>query len=248
MTTLFSWGYYGWGNHTPRLLQAVDAVETSRGFEPPLFVDIRIRRAVRAKGFQGSAFEKLLGPARHRWMKSLGNLFIRTGTGPQIQIASPAAADGLLDLAIDLTGHQQRLLFFCSCQWPRCDGSIFCHRATVGELVLQAARKRDLAVEVVEWPGGQPKEIDLDVSGQVYAAVRKGRKTVPLGHPSNLAEFAGLPWCSKVTLHSNGSSLQRFVGPVIWQKDQWALPVLADDAPDAERLRRALGLESASAD
>jgi hypothetical protein len=40
----------------------VDAVETSRGFEPPIFVDIRIRRTVRAKGFVGSAFAKLLGP------------------------------------------------------------------------------------------------------------------------------------------------------------------------------------------
>ena len=71
---------------------------------------------------------------------------------------------------------------------------------------------------------------------------------VPVGHPPDLAEFAGLPWCSKVTLNSNGSSLQRFVGPAIWQKDQWALPVLADNAPDAERLRHAWGLESASAD
>lgn len=50
-TTIFTWGYYGWGNHTPQLLDAVDAVETSRGFEPPMFVDIRIRRTVRAKGF-----------------------------------------------------------------------------------------------------------------------------------------------------------------------------------------------------
>jgi hypothetical protein len=41
---IFTWGYYDWGNHTPRLVEAVDAVERSRGFEPPLFVDIRIRR------------------------------------------------------------------------------------------------------------------------------------------------------------------------------------------------------------
>ena len=61
-TTIFTWGYYGWGNHTPQLVEAVDAVERSRGFEPPIFVDIRIRRTVRAKGFQGNAFEKLLGP------------------------------------------------------------------------------------------------------------------------------------------------------------------------------------------
>jgi hypothetical protein len=80
--TIFTWGYYGWGNATPQLVEAVDAVETSRGFEPPIFVDIRIRRNVRAKGFVGSAFEKLMGPSRHRWMKSLGNKFIQTRTGP----------------------------------------------------------------------------------------------------------------------------------------------------------------------
>jgi hypothetical protein len=38
-TTIFTWGYYGWGNATPQLVEAVDAVETSRGFEPPIFVD-----------------------------------------------------------------------------------------------------------------------------------------------------------------------------------------------------------------
>lgn len=71
MGLLFSWGYYGWGNHTDRLVEAVDAVEESRGFRPPVFVDIRIRRSVRAVGFNGTRFEKLLGPERHRWMPSL---------------------------------------------------------------------------------------------------------------------------------------------------------------------------------
>jgi hypothetical protein len=50
-------------NATPQLVESVDAVETSRGFEPPIFVDIRIRRNVWAKGFVGNAFEKLLGPS-----------------------------------------------------------------------------------------------------------------------------------------------------------------------------------------
>jgi len=36
-----------------------------------LFVDIRIRRSVRAAGFNGPAFEKLEGKYQHRWMKSL---------------------------------------------------------------------------------------------------------------------------------------------------------------------------------
>src|SRR6202521_3438043 len=136
--TIFTWGYYGWGNATPQLVEAVDAVEMSRGFEPPLFVDIRIRRTVRAKGFQGNAFENLLGPSRHRWMKSLGNRFIQTRTGPNIQIADPSAADELFDLALESAGHKQRLLFFCSCQWPRFDGN-FCHCTTVAGLILKAA-------------------------------------------------------------------------------------------------------------
>jgi hypothetical protein len=32
--TLFSWGYWGWGNATEQLVEAVDAVETSRGYQP----------------------------------------------------------------------------------------------------------------------------------------------------------------------------------------------------------------------
>jgi hypothetical protein len=69
--TLFSWGYYGWGNATSRLVELVDSLEKSRGYKPTLFVDIRIRRAGRAPGFIGTGFEDLLGNARYRWMKSL---------------------------------------------------------------------------------------------------------------------------------------------------------------------------------
>jgi hypothetical protein len=256
-TTIFTWGYYGWGNHTPQLVEAVDAVERSRGFEPPLFVDIRIRRTVRAKGFQENAFEKLLGQDRHRWMQSLGNKFIQTRTGPNIQIAEPAAADELLDLAVEAGRRKQRLLFFCSCRWPRCDGEIACHRTTVAELVLKAARRRGVPVEIVEWPGGEPRQIDLDVTPQVFAAVRKGRMTVPLAERSALAVIAGLPWCSIATLQANGVRLHRVVGPAICQPSGWALPVLYcffdpttglhEYEEEAEKLRKGWGLRPAEA-
>lgn len=82
--TLFTFGYWGWGNATPQLIQGVDAVERSRGFKPPMFVDTRIRRAGRAIGFQGAAFEKLLGANRHRWMPKLGNKGILSRSGPRI--------------------------------------------------------------------------------------------------------------------------------------------------------------------
>lgn len=252
--TLFSWGYYGWGNHTPQLLEAVDAVETSRGFQPPIFVDIRIRRSVRAAGFTGPAFERLLGQDRHRWMKSLGNRFIETRTGPPIQIADPKAADELLDLAIESARHKQRLLFFCSCQWPRCDGKIACHRTTVAGLVLKAAKKRGIQVEVVEWPGGDPRRIDLELSAIDFAAVKKERWTIPLGKKIDLVEVAGLPWCSIAKLHSNNEQLHRIVGPAIANRSGWALPIvdwfldasigLTEYKQEAKTQRQKLGLDA----
>ena len=50
--TLFSFGYWGWGNAVPQLVEAIDAVEKSRGYAPPIFADVRISRAVRAAGFE----------------------------------------------------------------------------------------------------------------------------------------------------------------------------------------------------
>jgi hypothetical protein len=253
--TIFTWGYYGWGSHTPQLVAAVDAVETSRGFEPPFFVDIRIRRNVRAAGFTGNAFEKLLGETRHRWMKSLGNQSIVTRTGPDIQIADPAAADELLDLAINTAQRKQRLLFFCGCQWPRFEGEIACHRTTVAELMLKAARKCREQVEIVEWPGGAPKQIELAVTSLLFAAIRKGRMTVPLGNQVNLVEIAGLPGGSIAVIRSDGEKLYRVVGPAISQKDGWALPVLlyfpdpatglSEYEQEADKLRRGWGLTAA---
>ena len=251
--TLFTWGYYGWGSCTSQLVEAVDAVETSRGFEPPIYVDIRIRRNVRAKGFEGSAFENLLGPNRHRWMKSLGNKFIQTRTGPDIQIAEPSAADELLDLALKSAGHKQRVLFFCSCQWPKCDGEIACHRTTVAELMLKAAQRRNDSVEIVEWPGGEPRQIDLEVTPQVFASVKRGRMTVPLIGNVNLAEVAGLPVGTIATIHSAGNKLHRIVGPASWQTDKWCLPVFPTDADGLAEFEMAaatlsgnLGLKPAS--
>lgn len=254
-TTIFTWGYYGWGNHTAQLIEAVDAVEMGRGFKPPLFVDIRIRRTVRAVGFIGSAFEKQIGSKRYRWLKSLGNKYIESRTGPSIQIADPSAANELLDLALDCANNKQRLLFFCSCQWPRCEGKIVCHRTTVAELVRNAAQKRGVQVEIVEWPGANPSKIDLEVSSKNFTAIHKGRVTIPVGKQTNLAEIGGLPWCSIANLHSNGKMLHRIVGPAIFQKDDWALPVLRFVADantslngyvrEAARMRVDFGLNSA---
>src|SRR5262249_32596273 len=108
-------------------------------------------------------------------------------------------------------------------------------------------------VEVVEWPGGEPAHLDVDVSPVKFRAVAKGRLTIPLGKKVDLGTVAGLALGSIATVHSDGQMLHRVVGPASWQQDQWNLPVLLHFFdPDVERakyekeavkLRRSLGLE-----
>ncbi len=124
--TLFTWGYYGWGNHTLELVEAVDAVEASRGFEPPIFVDVRIPTYRTSKRFPEKRFREASG-AGPSPLAEVARQQVRSDSDwPNIQIADPSAAYELLDLA--LARKKQRLLFFCSCPWPRCDGKIACHR------------------------------------------------------------------------------------------------------------------------
>src|SRR3954465_6195252 len=84
----FTWGYWGWGNAAPELVKAVDALERTRGFKPPLFADIRLSRSVRAPGFRDRAYEDLVGPARYVWMPKLGNQRFRTGGDPRALVAA----------------------------------------------------------------------------------------------------------------------------------------------------------------
>jgi hypothetical protein len=81
-------------------------------------------------------------------------------------------------------------------------------------------------IEIVEWPGGEPRQLSLEVTPEELEAVRKGRTTVPLGERIDLAELAGLPPCSIATFRAGDEQLHRVIGPAIRQKGGWALPVL----------------------
>ena len=93
--TAFTWGYWGWGTHAEDFVRNVDAVERSLGWRPPLFVDIRIRRTVRAPDFRENAFERIVGQGRYRWMETLGNRSVITKER-KMKIAEPSAAHDLL--------------------------------------------------------------------------------------------------------------------------------------------------------
>ncbi len=216
--TVYMFGYEDWGNATKQLVEVVDAVEKRRGFQPPLFVDIRIRRNVRAVGFQGDTFEKRFGASRYRWMQCLGNRRVAQGRGG-IEIQCPAAAEELLQLAIECAKRKRHVIYFCSCGLP--DG---CHREEVARLLLRAARKRDLALEVVEWPGGELTALDLRVPDAEVPKDRTSRLHLP--RKANIADMAGLALGSLVTVHGPTKKRTVAVAPAMYAKKGWYLPVL----------------------
>src|SRR4051794_34834172 len=109
MLTLFTFGYWGWGNTTDQLIQAVDATERGRGFRPPIFFDIRASRSVRAVGFRSDAFERSLPDGRYQWFPRLGNARIASHEAG-IKIADPSAAKALLQEALLRARDKRRII------------------------------------------------------------------------------------------------------------------------------------------
>jgi hypothetical protein len=242
--TLFSFGYWGWGNSTPQLIEAIDALEHSRGFNPPLLVDIRISRSVRAPGFNNRALEILVGADRYLHIPDLGNRAVIENTGEQITIANPSAADTLLDLAISEQAKNRRLLFFCACKYQMEEGTPTCHRYEVGSLLLKAARKRNRQIVVTEWPGTEPQELDVSLPSEVLKKLRSGLKSVPLPKSKPLDHIAAIAWGSLVHCWSDGETLSLRVDRAMWHQG-WYLPVIGgiDEHHEAasEREARAWG-------
>jgi len=67
MLNVFRFGYWGWGRDPSRLVQMVEGFEAEAGFDPPLWVDIRHSRNVRAPGFNGNTFGEMRGQDRYVW-------------------------------------------------------------------------------------------------------------------------------------------------------------------------------------
>lgn len=240
--TLFSWGYWGWGNSPPQLIQAVDAVEAARGCAPPIFVDIRISRSVRAPGFNGRAFEDAVGSSRYRWLPDLDNTAVLEGGDTGVRLKDPAAAESLLEMAEGAARDNRRIVFFCACKVPGKDGEgRFCHRTRVASLLLKAAERRQLAACVLEWPGGDlPSEaIELELDDAEYERVFRGTEAIRLKEPLSLAEWAGLPWGTPLRVCLQGQRDDEYfrvlTGPARFGKFGWELPILEDLDAEASR-------------
>jgi hypothetical protein len=216
--TAFSWGYWGWGNAVPQFLAAAAAAEAARGFKPPVFADVRLRRSVRAPGFDGTAFEKAVGQDRYRWFDGLGNARIATHE-EGVEIAKPGEANHLLDFILEQVAARRRVIFFCACRTNRLPP---CHRHEVTRLLLKAARVRKVDLTVVEWPGGEPdcRDVPLDPTQWKQA----GGATIPLGTQLPKDGLATLPWGSTALIRSGTAARAILTGPALFLKDQWRLP------------------------
>lgn len=240
ITTLFSWGFWGWGNATEQLVKATNIAERMQRFEEPIFVDIRFRRQGRAKGFVGDAFRDLVGRSRYHYIKDLGNQEIATG-GRGVRIKNPAAVSELLELALTAADENRRAVFYCVCEFPRCKGKLACHRLTVTKLLLAHAKKLGHEVCVVEWPGGRPHETQLKIDSKLFSRVtRGGRKSIPFAS-GRLKEFAGLPWASLLEIGCEGlAKADVLVGPARFATSKikpgfWYLPVIESPKPGATK-------------
>jgi hypothetical protein len=241
---VFSWGFWGWGTSTRQLIAAVDTTERERGFSPPVFVDIRLRRAGRAPGFRGNTFERLVGRKRYRWMPTLGNANV--STGKKARIECPSAVHHLLDLALDSSDDGSRVIFFCACESPYY--APWCHRQIVARLLRDAARRRRLAVQVAEWPGGVPKARvrDLRITPDTLRKVAGGLRAVPLNRGRVPPDLAGIPWGTLVMLRAGAAKLPVAVGPVTYRAGSWVLPRFHIDGTKPPQDTRALRRQAAA--
>jgi hypothetical protein len=244
--TLFTWGYWGWGNATREFVQAVDSAERARGFKPPIFFDIRFSRSVRAEGFRGDAFERLLPNGRYQWFRRLGNTHIGTRE-PGAKIMDPFAAKILLEHAFKYARDNRRVIVFCACEFPR-----FCHRHIVANLLLDEAARSGRRIQVVEWPGEAPIRRTLRVKEPTFAAVSRGLVNVPLGKSGIVREIVSLPWGSIVDVESGEDGFPIVTGPAKYQNG-WLLPIWergereSDTAtlrPVSEKFRKRNGLQA----
>jgi hypothetical protein len=98
--------------------------------------------------------------------------------------------------------------FFCSCEIP--DG---CHRHTVATLVIQRAKARKLDVTVIEWPGGAPSTIAIDVPLATLRKIGRGdQTTLPLLTTMTVGAAAALPWGTTAELRAGAERRRVLIG------------------------------------
>jgi hypothetical protein len=113
---IFSFGYWDWGSRVKELRRRfLKYNKNSRG-RGILWVDIRIRRNVRAKGFNGDKPQQLLGKRNYVWLQDFGNEdILNHRAGVKIRNYEEGFRQ-LRELVRRAKTSKNDLILFCSCE------------------------------------------------------------------------------------------------------------------------------------
>jgi hypothetical protein len=162
-------------------------------------------------------------------MPKLGNKRIVSKRGKRIQIADPSAAKDLLELIIDKAKDRRRVVMFCACEEPilKCDDGLpNCHRVEVASLLLKAAKKRGLMLQMSEWPGESPVSLRVKANDSQTRAFATGAHYIPIGSvDARLPAMVTLGWGSNVRFVSPDKTWTVVTGPASVARNKWRLKV-----------------------
>jgi hypothetical protein len=101
-----------------------------------------------------------------------------------------------------------------------------CHRVEVASLLLNAAKKRGLPLEMSEWPGEFPVSIPVKASDSHRRALANDVHYIPIGSvEARLPSMATLGWGSNVRFESPDKSWTVVTGPASVGRHRWRLKV-----------------------
>jgi hypothetical protein len=107
------------------------------------------------------------------------------------------------------------------------------------DFVGSAFRDLNWSVRIVEWPSGTREAFQLDVEEDLLAALRRGRKNVPIGERMDWRELASLPWGTTLRVRPRDELRYIATGSARYSNG-WYLPIIDEVAPsdDAARVKR----------
>jgi len=90
---------------------------------------------------------------------------------------------------------------------------------------LKAARKRNLDLQIQEWPGGEPRTLTIDISTKQYRDLQNGRYILQVGKLLPARELSCIPFGSIVYLKSTERASVSITETAMFHRGVWVLPI-----------------------
>ena len=134
---IYSFGYWGCGGDARGLNRRFQTFNHNTRGRRLFWVDLRIRRSVRAKDFIGDAPRRIFGAANYKWLRTSG-IWIFSMESPGVRIKDyEAGLERLLGVFAKAKSRYLDIIFFCACE--HLSG---CHRNNVMQWLKETAQNR----------------------------------------------------------------------------------------------------------